>query len=528
MPESISLLKRIFTLLSVLITTFLVSLLLVGLFVTSSILRITLALPAALMLLFSWQKLMRLRQGSNRREQYKTLLSYLLAQASTGHSLIQSLATARTDLAEDYPSRHLFNRILQQTENQVLGNQSAAAVVDQLVKNLNCPEATIGLGILRRLPLSGSALVIYLRRANQSLADLIEINRDIAAQNARTAAEAVILAFMPFGLAFMLNRSGGYFEPALRHPAGTIILSSAFLVSTLALAMIPQAVFPQVQKSGISRQKRRKTKDKIWAGQRYLYLAVGLRQILTRFLGDSWNRQLNEALLRTKGEAVRSRVEYDIQKLNFFIAGLLLGLLLSVGLLQPLLLPIPAIALIFLQDQQLFKQAKQEELHLLASFPYFLQVCVSLLETGLSTHHVLSVTSAAFAETDANKHRTADEQLTANDVLTPMARDARQIKNGLQAGWTIEQVLNQVAKHSITIELRTAYQMLLRYSQLGGVELLQQLLQQAQTCWTVYRNTSRSRTDEQSMRIFVPMMLDLIVILIISLTPAVIMLAAST
>ncbi|NLC83979.1 MAG: hypothetical protein GX749_02740 [Ruminococcaceae bacterium] len=158
--------------------------------------------------------------------------------------------------------------------------------MDQLVKNLECPEATIGLGILRRLPLSGSPLVIYLRRANQSLADLIEINRDIAAQHARTAAEAVILAFMPFGLAFMLNQSGGYFEPALSHPAGSIILSSAFLVSVLALAMIPQAISPQEQKSKKPRQKRRKSSNKLQVSQRYLNLAKSLRQILTRFLGD--------------------------------------------------------------------------------------------------------------------------------------------------------------------------------------------------------------------------------------------------
>ena len=197
---------------------FAVSFLLAGLFVVSSLIRLGLALPAVLMLSAGLKKLSSNRLQSNRREQYKALLSYLLAQASIGRSLEQSIASAHQALAIDYPVFHPFSLMLQQAEHQILGNQPVAAVIDDLVQQLYCPEASIGLGILRRIPLSGSTLVTYLRRADQSLADLVEIKRDIAAQHARTASEAVILAVMPFILAFLLNRSGGYFEPASQHP----------------------------------------------------------------------------------------------------------------------------------------------------------------------------------------------------------------------------------------------------------------------------------------------------------------------
>lgn len=510
------------------LAAFAASLLLSGLFAPSLPIRFILALPAAIMLAAGLNSLSGNRRRSDRREQYRALLSHLLSQASIGRFLEQSLATAHSAMAADYPPRHAFSRILQQTERQILGNQPVAVVVDQLVRSLDCPEATVGLGILRRISLSGSTLVTYLRRADQSLADLIEITHDIAAQHARTAAEASILGIMPFILAFLLRQSGGYFDPALNHPVGVLILGAAFLVAVLALAIIPATTSPQEQRPSAARQSSfgsesnpgspNPSKSVIarpGVGRRNQLAAARLRQLLTRLLGDGRNHRIDEALMRIYGESVEARARFDLQKLNFLLAGLVLGLLLAIASAAPLLFPVPAIVLIFMQDQQTLRQAKQEELRLLSAFPFFLHVCVSLLEAGLTVHHVLEITAAAFAGTESAR------------VQPPLARDTRKMSQGLRSGWPVDRILTQLASQSATAELRSAYQLLVRYSQLGGKELLQQLMQQTQACWTVYRNASRSRMDEQSMRMMLPMMLDLIVILVISLTPALILLGTS-
>ncbi len=522
---------------------FAISLLLAALFAPTLPIRLVLAVPGALLLGWGLRSLSGNRKRNDRREQYRALLSHLLSQASIGRSLEQALATARSALAADYPPRHPFGQILQQVEHQVLGNQPAATVVEQLVESLDCPEATVGLGILRRITLSGTALVTFLRRADQSLADLIEISRDIAAQHARTAAEAAILGVMPFVLAVLLHQSGGYFEPALAHPAGILILGASYLVAMLALAIIPGAKSPQgaqkpkggkqAQGAGQPRGGRQmhgmkppalepasgrrdpSAPPQAMAGPRRLAVAAQLHKLLTRLWGESRSRRIDEALLRVYDDSSQARTAFDVQKLNLLLAGLALGVLLAIAAGMPLLFPAPAVLLVLLQDQQLFREARQEELQLLAAFPFFLHVCVSLLEAGLTMHPVLELTTAAFTGADPAGSN------------SPMARDARRISQGLRAGWPAERVLSQLAAQSSTAELRAAYHLLVRYSQLGGSELLQQLLQQTQACWTVYRNASRSRMDEQSMRMLVPMMLDLLAILAISLAPALILLGTS-
>ena len=219
--------------------------------------------------------------------------------------------------------------------------------------------------------------------------------------------------------------------------------------------------------------------------------------------------------MRIYSENKEARGQYDIQKLHYLVAGFALGILFSISLGTVIVLPFPPLLLIVVQDQLLFRKAKHDELQLLSSFPFFLHISVSLFEAGLTVHHVLSLVSGAFSEVDNNHRR------------TPMGREAQKLNQSLRAGLPVDQVLDQLALQSSTAELRSAYQLLSRYSHLGGQDLLQQLLQQTKVCWSRYRNESRSQLDEQSMKMMLPMMLDLLVILVVAITPAVLFMGSS-
>jgi len=472
-------------------------------------LRLILAFPASGLLFTGVRTFMRGRRRNGRQEQYRTLLSYLIGQVSIGRSLEQAILSARAALGNLYPVWHPFNRALWQAERQIQSNQTASQAIGTLVGALDCPEATVGIGMLRRIHLSGATLQNYLRQAVQSLSDLMEITRDIAAQNARATAEAIILACMPFAMAILLGLSGQYLEPAKTHPAGKAILSTAFLVAVLALSLIPGIISPDTRQR---REAAQNHQDRM-PGRTMSRLSSRLKQILYRLPFISNRRRIDDALQRIHGEINRSAVLYDALKVRYLLAGTALGVLMSISLRIPWIFPVPPVILILLQDWTLFRQAEKEERRMLATFPYFLHVCVSLLEAGLTIHHVLSLVAGVFA-VDENK-----------SMRGPMAREARKISQSLRTGLAAEQILEQLALQSTTSELRASYQLLARYGRLGGTDLLQQLFQQTKSCWSLYRNAARASLDERSMQLMLPMMLDLIVILCVSITPAFLMMS---
>jgi Flp pilus assembly protein TadB len=490
------------------ITIFLSNLLLSGLFLSDLRYRIALCIPASIILFFGARLFMQNRQRNDKREQYRVILSHLLAQVSVGRTLEQSLLSARSALSSQYQAHHPLNNLLLQMERQILANQTVGNAIDHLIESMDCAEATVGLGILRRISLTGSALLTYLRQAYQALVDLLEISRDIAAQNARTSAEASILAIMPFILAGLLRNSDGYLEPINNQPAGVIAFGAAFLLSVLALSLIPGLVSP----CSLTSKNKLNLEHKKEPGKPILLASRQLRRFMIRILGDDRNRRTDESLMRVFGETSLSKSIYDVQKLQYFCVGLFLGILFAISFRTPLILPIPAVILIIAQDQLLFRLARREELALLSAFPFFLHICVSLLEAGLTVHHVLNLVSGAFSEFDSGRAR------------TPMMREVRSLNQSLRTGFPVDLVLDQFALKSVTSELRTSYQLLSRFSQLGGQDLLHQLLQQTHICWSVYRNASRSRLNERSLAMLLPMMIDLFVIMIISITPAVLFL----
>ncbi len=479
-------------------------------FVVDGNLRLILGVPAGFLLWNGFEKFRRGRHLQDQQVQYQAILSYLLSQISIGRSLEQALLSSHSAMAATYPPRHPLNRVLFQVRQQLNANRTASQALQILIGALDCPQAAIGLGMLTRIPLSGDSLLVFLRQAHQSLGDLLEIRRDIAAQNAKTSAEAGVLAVMPFVVTLFLGQSGNYLMTVQAHPVGRLVMGAAFLLSVTALSIIPGVLQSNhSMKSGGKQEQRTKRPPKAM-----VLASVKLRQIKTALSGRSQRQRVQEALMRIHGETSVSSDLHDVEAVRYALAGLFLGVLLSVGLMTPFALPVPPAVLVLLHDQVLIRRARQDEVHLLSTFPFFLQTCVSLLEAGLTVHHVLTLVSQAFAQPrDGNS-------------LDPMEREAARLNQKLRAGIPSELALDQMAGQSTTSELRAAYQLLGRYGRLGGQELLQQLMAQTRACWLYYRNASRSQLDEQSMRMMLPMMMDLIVVMIVSITPAILMMIA--
>jgi pilus assembly protein TadC len=91
-----------------------------------------------------------------------------------------------------------------------------------------------------------------------------------------------------------------------------------------------------------------------------------------------------------------------------------------------------------------------------------------------------------------------------------------QMLSGLSAGRAIE---NFSVRTPIP-EAQAALLLISRYELTGGAEVLQLLALQANACWSLCRNASRKKRERDALAMVLPMMLDLISVLLVAITPA--------
>jgi len=88
-------------------------------------------------------------------------------------------------------------------------------------------------------------------------------------------------------------------------------------------------------------------------------------------------------------------------------------------------------------------------------------------------------------------------------------------------GCPANQIIEQLAATCPLPEAQAALLLMLRYDRSGGFETLQLLSMQSSACWSLYRSTMRKQMEQQSLRLLLPMTLDLLAVLLTALLPAV-------
>ena len=115
-------------------------------------------------------------------------------------------------------------------------------------------------------------------------------------------------------------------------------------------------------------------------------------------------------------------------------------------------------------------------------------------------------------------------RLTIEEERIPNKHVARRPDNdrrSMQTGRPADQAVEWLAASCPIPEAQAAMLLMQRYDRYGGSETLQMLSMQAAACWSLYRNTIRKQMEHQSLRLLLPMMLDLLAVILTALLPAV-------
>ena len=99
--------------------------------------------------------------------------------------------------------------------------------------------------------------------------------------------------------------------------------------------------------------------------------------------------------------------------------------------------------------------------------------------------------------------------------------DLLKIKHSLSVGDSAAFAITNAAENLPQEEIASILQLMARYDRDGGRELLDILEIQANASWQLYRNAMRKRLQMKNMALFIPMTVDLFVVIIMAMLPAV-------
>ncbi|MEA4888710.1 MAG: hypothetical protein VB070_04505 [Clostridiaceae bacterium] len=486
-------------------------------FFTKPELRLVMIIPGFILLIHAILQWQRKRQILTSREQLKWFLELLLSRLSAGATLEHSFCDTVPGLSQLLGNKSPFLQSLRQVNRQLAAHQPLETLLPQLSRQLHCPEAQTFFYALPELRKMGGQVILYVRQHLQMVTEQLSLQQDLNAETTQRQTEAYVLAIMPFLLAILLRQSADEASvAALSQPAGIIGMVAAFLMALFAAALT-------LSSTGFdTRDKKKLYCLPVYRGRVKNYtthICHLFHHIYRDILPESYGSRILQILINTSHPESNSDrttlTDFFMHKAVLLTASLIPGLVIllidPIGVIWLLILPL---IVTLLHDQQIFMFQRQKITEYRLEYPIFLNLTVALLQTGLSLHKTLLICTKMISESSQLNSRKA----TAGNALQ---QDLSRTSRLLRTGRPIEQVLDLLSKNCPLPEAQAALLLMSRYDHSGGMENLQLLSLQTSACWSVYRNTLRKQLERQSLRLLVPMTLDLLAVLVTTLLPAV-------
>ena len=459
------------------------------------------------------------------REQFKWLLEHLLTKLSSGATLEKAFLDAQADIGKILGKNASLLTALARTEKQLAARMPLDQILPQFNQCLPCPEARRFLAILPQICQSGGQVAQFVRQQMAMLLEQISLQQDIGAESTQRHTEALLLAGMPFLLAYLLQHSSESLSGGLIHSpfgmAGLLLawgMAAAAAVLTVRTLAMPESFIQKPRLDIMANNPFLRLKFLETAGhllksiyQNWLPASFGSR--LLQLINDSEQPDSQFAKHCHLGLPAFFRHKALYLMTMSLPAGLILLAMPRLWFICPILL----LAISILQDIQVFQEAQRRRTEYQLEYPSFLNLIASLLNSGLSVHKALDIglrTYLAHAGSSCGSRHTA------------MNRDLLEIKKSLQLGQPAGLILDKIAATCPLAEARAALILVARYDRTGGQDTLMMLQVQALACQSLYRNTVRKQLELRSLQLLLPMTLDLVSVVIITILPALLSLQA--
>lgn len=490
-----------------------------SLYIEPLLLRLLLALPAATLLLLALRRQQTARKLLLAREQFKWFLELLLTRLSAGATLEHAISDTLPGMRQMLGGKSSFIKALDALDQQLKARRPLEALLPFLSRQINCPEADYFFQLLPELQRTGSQTAPFVRQHLHMVSEQLSLQQEIKSETAQRRTEAALLAAMPFIMVLLL-RSG--FDDTTRtvmgQPAGVAGSAAACVIALAAVILTVSLLAAQTAGPAapltLPDWKRAPGRIRHATGQ-------ALHRLYRDWLPAAYGTRLLQALTelgrQQPGQDQHQDdplfiTRYFARKTNLMLVSLLPAALFCVAVPGAwLLLLILPLAMAGLHDQQVFRLRRQILDDYRLAYPILLNLLTALLQAGLSVHRSLQIACACL--------RPPDQAATARQAGLPADLDTvhRQMQTGRPAGRILEGLVTRCPLP----EAQAALLLLLRYEQSGGADTIQLLTLQANACWSLYRNSTRKQLEQQSLRLLLPMAMDLVAVLITALLPAV-------
>lgn len=447
------------------------------------------------------------------REQLKCLLEQLCIRVSTGKSLETALLECKSDLASIYGERSALCHALKAFEDKT----SAGAALDEsipcLVQRIPCPEAAPLFHAIAGSRLLGNRILQVLRQSLLMVSDLLAITRDISSDVSQKRLESTIMSMMPVAVIWSLHLTiPSYLEPAFSNPWGSLMMLGAFVLTVAGYCLgglvISRSIYYKTRESRISSPSSLSA------------LAVSLFARLVRpyprtlapltalcmFLPEGYRLRLKRTLRFLFPYKDLLLEEYLFIKISLLLACLSVYIIFSFFMPVPFLLFLfAAFLLLLLHDVDTNSLILRNKMQMMQDFPTFVGLLSTLLGNGIVLSKALLLCADTFRNSSA-----------------PFRNELSLLRGGMTAGTPCHEALENLANRCQIPEIACALQFAAQYDKTGSVENLNLLRLQCSACWTQSKVTARKQLEESSVKLLIPMVLQLVCVLVITITPSLI------
>lgn len=461
-------------------------------------LRILLSLVLSIFPFLAIVKLLYGKRNALLRAQSKVLLQSLCTSVSGGYSLESAFICARPTMEKAFGRRSLMAHALVRLEKSLSAHVPLPESLTELCYRLDYIELLPIMHALSITRVVGNGIIAILRNSCQMLSELMSVSSEVEANNAGRNAEAFILCLMPFGITFTLSSfTNGYMDNTQKAPLGIALMLLAFCIAVISCGFLftligdgKKAISVQQDKSGnLTPFSRTATKR--------------IRLLLQRTLPESYITRQYELYSELSCEPEKL-FDHQIQK-TFSLVAATTPLFITLLYLAryPIYMIVPSeIILIVLIHHEISQRVQKRRENLMEEIPLFLSMLVTLMQSGVLLPKAIETCSEAFP----------DSSTLGNEIQIMKA----QMLSGLSAGCAVESFSGRTS----IPEAQAALLLASRYELTGGSEVLQLLALQATACWSLCRNASRKKRERDALAMILPMMLDLISVLLVAITPA--------
>lgn len=451
---------------------------------------------AAVIFGFGLYRFLKYRHLKTRRQHFQIWLEFLSARLAAGSTAEDAILKSPEAIAQMIGKKSALTVALNNLESRLQNHVELSLALEQFKSDFPLRDSEYIIDLLPYLRERGGRIDNFVRKSHRSLTAAIYTENEVRAEQSGKSSEATVLCVLPFLFSWAMSALDSPFNRTAPPATGNygFVYALLFVLAWFAAAAV-------LLINHIPEQKLRALPTKVSEQGTVSRFALAVASVLHRFLPAQIGFTLARNARQLYPAAEHPYAHHVAAQLRAF--GILLIPAIAVAALtrSPWFISIPFIVWA-VRDFALISRARDLNTARESRYPAFINALAILLQSGLTVETGLRL---------LRNTGLSDPLLSAD--LDAVLREA-------DSGVPISLCLNRWANTMPPNEINSALMLIARYEMDGSAETLALVMLHAENSWRLYRQAQRRRLQRRAMLYLVPMGIDLIVIMTLSILPS--------